>query len=108
MNNNPHAACYDANGNITKVIVGDFSWAQEALGGGTWVDCGDARPDVTWKYVEGVFQPPSPNNGWEWDGSVWVAPKPMPSETPEGGGCWDWDDDNLDWIWRPAEAETSD
>ena len=100
---NPHAARHDADGNITKVIVGDAQWAQDNIGGGTWVDCGAARPDLTWKYVGGEFQPPAPYVGWSWVDGAWTPPVPEPTERPEGGGCWDWEDDDLQWVWRPAD-----
>jgi hypothetical protein len=102
MNDKPHAARYDKSGAVTKVIVGDAEWAAEAIGGGTWVDCGSARPSVGWDYVGGEFRPPAPYVGWLWADRRWVAPVPQPDGTPEGGGCWDWDDDTLEWVFRPA------
>lgn len=46
---------------VTEIIVGDYEWANENLGG-TWVDCtnpdGELTVAIGWSYIDGVFTPP--------------------------------------------------
>jgi hypothetical protein len=54
-------------------------------------------------YIEenDIFTPPKPFESWIWNTTEqeWKSPKPKPEDTNEGG--YTWDEDSLDWVFRP-------
>lgn len=81
-------------GQVVRAIKATVEWATANLGG-TWVDCGDAKPGAGWTYAEGEFRWPAPYPSWMWQDGEWVAPVPEPD--PVDGFVWVWDEEAGDW-----------
>lgn len=43
-------------------------------------------------------RPTRPYASWTWDGATWQPPVPFPSEEPDMGFFWSWDEDTLTWV----------
>jgi hypothetical protein len=84
------------NGLVTDIIVGDYNWAIEKLGG-YWVDATDKTVGVGYEYTDGNFiiQNPQPFPSWTLnENNEWVAPM----EYPSGENFHYWDEETLSWI----------
>lgn len=53
----------------------------------------------TWSLV--TPRPMQPYTSWTWNGTVWEAPTPMPTEDPASGFYWRWDEPSLSWVQEP-------
>jgi hypothetical protein len=81
---------------VTQVIVGDWQWAIDRLGG-DWVDATGKQAGIGYSYADGEFRPPQPYPSWIWVDGAWTAPVPYPDEP----GDWCWDEDAVDWVACP-------
>lgn len=84
------------NGLVTDIIVGDYNWAIERLGG-EWIDITDRVVGVGYEYTNGEFvaRNPQPFPSWTLDNdNVWQPPTPYPSD----GEFYYWSEEELNWI----------
>jgi hypothetical protein len=51
-------------------------------------------PGIQWTVHPDGYRPPSPFPSWEWTGTEWEAPTPMPTDP----GAWNWDENAEAWI----------
>ena len=82
-------------GIVTDIIVGDYNWAIERLGG-EWVDATDKVVGVGYEFLNGDFIVPNPQPFPSWtldNDNVWQPPTPYPS----GGEFYWWDEDSKTW-----------
>jgi hypothetical protein len=58
------------------------------------------EPWIDWTLIDGVWAPPTPFDSWVWSGTEWQSPIPKP------GIDYEWSEDNMEWVKRPAPFES--
>jgi hypothetical protein len=88
-----YAAELNEQDEVIRVIVGDYQWATNNLGG-RWVDTPKCGPG--WLYIDGQIVPPSPYPSWLLNEStgLWEAPVPY----PDGDNLYIWDEELQAWV----------
>ena len=84
------------NGLVVDIIVGDYNWAIERLGG-NWIDATDKVVGVGYEYTNGEFIAPNPQPFPSWtlnENNEWIPPVPFPSD----GEFYYWSEEELNWI----------
>lgn len=87
------------NEEVVNTAVGSDEWSKSILENFDQIldiTNVDPVPGVGWKFFDGSLRPPKPFNSWVWDESLseWSAP----SEKPEDGKEYEWDEYTTSWI----------
>ena len=83
---------------VSEIIVGDYVWANNNLGG-EWVDCttnGELIVGIGYTYLESEqdFRSPQPYPSWTWANKTWNPPTPYPNDNKE----YKWSEEELEWV----------
>jgi hypothetical protein len=84
------------NGLVIDLIIGDYNWAIDRLGG-EWIDATHKTIGIGYEYIDGNFRVQKPFASWIWNEieSIWEAPIQMPNS--EEGFEYIWNEEVLNW-----------